>query len=370
MKFSTSKQELQVALQKVFKAAPTRSTLPILSCVLIETSQTKTILRSTDLELTIQVELPVSVEVEGKICLPIKTLLDITNELPETRITIVEKDQKVTIETKFGKYNIMGKLHEEFPAVPLIKNEKSIFLSGKILKDVIKKTYFAISTDELKPALTGVLFRLKDKSITAVSTDGHRLVRYIKKDSTSSDINGDFIAPRKFLNFLQTQNLNDEVNLILGDAYIAAKLKGDLIISRLIDERFPDYESVIPKDNNNTLTANKNNFLSAVKRVSIFSNRSTHQVAINLKEKHSCEILTEDPEKSSKAKEVLDVIYKGESLIIGYNAEYLKDVVSHISGDDIKIKFNTSISAALFNSVKEDSNSNILMLLMPIRLND
>ena len=110
--------------------------------------------------------------------------------------------------------------------------------------------------------------------------------------------------------------------------------------------------------------------MSAIKRVSIFSNRSTHQVAINLKEKHKCEVLTEDPEKSSKAKEVLDVSYKGEDLLIGYNAEYLKDVVSHISGDDVNIKFNTSISAALFSSNKEKSNSNILMLLMPIRLND
>ena len=110
--------------------------------------------------------------------------------------------------------------------------------------------------------------------------------------------------------------------------------------------------------------------MSAVKRVSIFSNRSTHQVAINLKEKHKCEVLTEDPEKSSKAKEVLNVVYKGEDLLIGYNAEYLKDVISHISGDDVNIEFNTSISAALFSSNKEDSNSNILMLLMPIRLND
>ena len=211
MKFSTSKQELQTALQKVSKATPTRSTLPILSCVLIETFQSKTTLRSTDLELTIQVELPVSVELEGKICLPIKTLLDITNELPETRITIVEKRINVTIETKFGKYNIMGKSYEEFPAIPLIKKEKSIILSGKSLKDVIKKTYFAISTDELKPALTGVLFRLKNESITALSTDGHRLVRYIKRGSISNDIDGDFIAPRKFLNFLQTQNLDDKI---------------------------------------------------------------------------------------------------------------------------------------------------------------
>ena len=370
MKFSTSKQELQKALQKVFKATPTRSTLPILSCVLIETSKSKTTLRSTDLELTIQVEIPVSIEIEGRVCISIKTLLDITNELPETRITITENNLNVTIETDFGKYNIMGKSFEEFPAIPLIKNERNIALSGKVLKDIIKKTYFAISTDELKPALTGVLFRLKDNSTTAVSTDGHRLVKYIKKNSLSKNVNGDFIAPRKFLNFLQTQNLKDKVSLILGDAYIAAKLEKDIIISRLIDERFPDYESVIPKDNNNELIVNKNDFISTVKRVSIFSNRSTHQVAIKLKEDIDCEVLTEDPEKSTKAKEILNVKYTGEDILIGYNAEYLKDVLSHISGEEVIVKLNTSISAALFSSSKETKDSNILMLLMPIRLND
>ena len=370
MKFSTSKIELQKALQKVFKATPTRSTLPILNCVLIKTIKTKTILRATDLELTIQTEIPVSVEEEGVICLPIKTLLDITNELPNTRITIFEKNLKTTIQTELGKYNLMAKPVEEFPETPQIGEKQKFKISGNSLKNIIKTTFFAISRDELKPALTGVLFRIKETTIIAVSTDGHRLVRHVGKNVIKNKITGDFIAPRKFLNFLQTQILENNINILLGDNYIAAKIKNDIVITRLIDERFPDYESVIPKDNNKTLKVFKNDFLSAIKRVSIFSNKSTHQVAITLKEKKECKISTEDPEKSSKAEESVQSEYSGNDLIIGYNAEYLKDIVSHISTEEILINFNTSISAALFSPNKKEDEIETLMLLMPIRLND
>ncbi len=371
MKFSTSKQELQKALQKVIKATPIRSTLPILSCVFIKTTTKKTILRATDLEITIQTEIPASIEEEGSLCLPIKTLLDITNELPETRITISETNLKTTIFTDFGVYDLMAKPAEDFPKTPKVETKQDFKISGSILKEIIKATFFAISKDELKPALTGVLFRIKENNITAVSTDGHRLVRYIQKGLKLNDIQGDFIAPRKFLSFLQTQTLDKDINLILGENYIAANLKKDTVVTRLIDERFPDYESVIPNDNIKELKITKENFLSAIKRVSIFSNKSTHQVAIRLNQEQSlCEISTEDPEKSSKAKESLKAKYTGDELIIGYNAEYLKDVVSHISTDEVVINFNTSISAALFNPNEKKEKTNILMLLMPIRLND
>ena len=372
MKFSTSKIELQKALQKVSKATPTRSTLPILSCLLIKTTKEKTILRATDLEITIQVEIPVRVEKEGSTCLPIKTLLSITNELPETRVTIsVDNNNKTKISTDFGEYDLMSKSADEFPEVPKIGTKQNFKINGSTLKEIIRTTSFAVSRDELKPALTGVLFRIDETKIIAVSTDGHRLVRHIRDGFNSKDlIEGDFIAPRKFLSFLSSLSIDNEIKLLLGENYIAAENNKDLVITRLIDERFPDYDSVIPKESNKELTVSKNEFLSAIKRVSIFSNKSTHQVAINITEDNKCNITTEDPEKSSRAHETLMVKYKGEELTIGYNAEYLKDVISHIPTDDIIINFNTSISAALFSPSVEKEESKTLMLLMPIRLND
>ena len=371
MKFSTSKIELQKALQKISKATPTRSTLPILSCLLITTTKKGTLFRATDLEITIQVELPVSVEEEGSTCLPIKTLLNITNELPETRVTISVKSQKAKIKTDFGEYDLMSKHADEFPEIPKIGAKQSFDFDSFTLKEIIRTTSFAISKDELKPALTGVLFRIKDSVITAVSTDGHRLVRHINENfKFKKSIKGDFIAPRKFLSFLLNQELDKNLKILLGENYIAAENDKDIVITRLIDERFPDYDSVIPKDNNKVLDVSKSEFLSAIRRVSIFSNKSTHQVAINLKEKHICNISTEDPEKSSRAHESLNVNYKGDELTIGYNAEYLKDVVSHIPTENVIINFNTSISAALFSPSSKEEKSETLMLLMPIRLND
>ena len=370
MKFSTSKTELQQALQKLSKATPTRSTLPILGCVLIESSEEKTSLRATDLEITIQSEIPVSLEQAGATALPLKTLLDITNELPETRVTLyVDDKDRATIITDTGKYDLMAKPADEFPAVPDTSGSQAVNVSGEMLKNIIDATSFAVSRDELKPALTGVLFRFGSNGITAVSTDGHRLVKYTRKDFDTNGFNGDMIVPRKFLSFMSAQVSGGNVALLIGENHLTAKMKNDMVLTRIIDERFPDYETVIPKENDKILKADKDALLGAIRRVSIFSNKSTHQVALNL-DATSCRITTEDPEKSSKAHEQIAAEFDGENLTIGYNAEYLKDVVSHVAGDKIVVEFSTPISAALFGTDSTEENIESLMLLMPIRLND
>ena len=370
MKFSTSKAELQQALQKLSKATPARSTLPILGCVLLEASEEKTTLRATDLEITIEVEISVSLESAGTTALPLKTLLDITTELPETRLTLAVDDKnRAEISTDSGTYDLMGKPSDEFPTTPGNQNTTSTVVPAELLKNVIDATSFAVSRDELKPALTGVLFRFGSNKLTAVSTDGHRLVRYTRTDFESGGYSGDLIIPRKFLLFMSTQPSTGLIDLYIGKNHLTAKVGQDTVLTRLIDERFPDYENVIPKDNENTLRVDKNTILGAIRRVSIFSNKSTHQVALNLK-KEKCKITTEDPEKSSRAMENIPAEYNGDNLSIGYNAEYLKDVVMHIKGDKAEIKLNTPISAALFSSESTEENSDSLMLLMPIRLND
>ena len=370
MKFSTSKTELQQALQKLSKATPTRSTLPILGCVLIESSEEKTTLRATDLEITIQEEISVSLEQAGSTALPLKTLFDITNELPETRLTLmIDEKDRASIITDNGEYDLMAKPADEFPAVPDTSGSKSVGVSGEMLKNIIDATSFAVSRDELKPALTGVLFRFSESGITAVSTDGHRLVKYTRKDFNTNGYTGDLIVPRKFLTFMSTHLSSQDVELMIGENHITAKMGKNMVLTRIIDERFPDYESVIPKDNDKVLKSDKEALLGAIRRVSIFSNKSTHQVALNL-DATACKITTEDPEKSSKAHEQIPADYNGENLVIGYNAEYLKDVIAHVAGDRVVAEFNTSISAALFNPEKTEDNIDCLMLLMPIRLND
>ncbi len=370
MKFSTSKLELQKALQKLSKAAPTRSTLPILNCVLIDVNAHQAILRSTDLEITIQIEIAFSYEEKGSVALPLKTLLEITNELPDIRLTIsVDTNYKTTIETEVGKYDLMGKPPEEFPATPNQKYKKTINIKSVVLKEIIDSTLFAVSQDELKPALTGVLFKFLENSFTAVSTDGHRLVKYERKDFLVEELKEEIIIPKKFLSFLSTQLFDGDINISVGESFITAQLKKDIIITKIIDEKFPDYDSVIPKDNNKTFLIDKKVLLGAIRRVAIFSNKSTHQVALFLNKDKSF-VTTEDPEKSSKAKEHITGQFTGEEITIGYNSEYLKDIVSHVSGENVKIKLNNSVSAALFEETPKRENVKSLMLLMPIRLND
>ena len=370
MKFSTSKTELQQALQKLSKATPTRSTLPILGCVLLEATEEKTTLRATDLEITIDIKIPISLERAGSTALPLKTLLDITTELPETRLTLsVDEKNKAKILSDSGVYDLMGKPADEFPKTVENEDSGSIQISSELLKSVIDATSFAVSRDELKPAITGVFFRFNSNGLTAVSTDGHRLVRYTRRDFKPGSFTGDMIIPRKFLSFISTQITKGTVDLFFGKSHLTAKNGQDTILTRLIDERFPDYENVIPKDNNKTLSIDKNALLGAIRRVSIFSNKSTHQVALSLNQ-DECKITTEDPEKSSKALEIVPGEFKGDPINIGYNAEYLKDVVLHIKGDRAVVSLNTPISAALFSSESEEENVNSLMLLMPIRLND
>ena len=370
MKFSTSKSELQQALQKLSKATPTRSTLPILGCVLINAKNDKTVLKTTDLEITIQVEIPSSLEIPGQAAIPLKTLLEITNELPEVRLTIeVDEKDKATILTELGHYDLMAKSAEEFPKTPEQETQKSLKMPGKILKNIIKTTSFAISRDELKPALTGVLLQIKEDQTIAVATDGHRLVKQKRKDYGSNVVAEDIIVPKKFLNYLSTHLKDIDVELMIAEDHIAAKVASDVVITRIINEKFPNYESVIPKENDKRLTVDKEMLLGAIKRVSIFSNKSTHQVAFSLSSEE-CKITTEDPEKSSKAQEKVSAVYEGDPIVIGYNAEYLKDIVSHVDGKEVVVELSPPVSAALFSSKKANEMIESIMLLMPIRLND
>lgn len=371
MRLSTSKSELQLALQKLSKATPTRSTLPILNCVLFQVEEDKTTLRSTDLEITIVIDLPASIEEAGSAAIPLHTLLNITNELPECRIGItVDSELNVELITDTGKYDLKAKPADEFPAPPEVDSRQVFSIEPERMISIIDKTLFAVSRDELKPSLTGVFFRVGDDSLVTVSTDGHRLVRYINHDYSAGEFKGDVIVPRKFLSLIRTLlSKDDTTQFWMGENHMTVSIGKDTIYTRVIDERFPDYESVIPTDNDKTFTTAVEGLLSAVRRVSIFSNKSTHQIALRLNADKKV-ITTEDPEKASKAQEDLMGDFAGEDIIIGYNATYLKDLLVHLSTENVSIQLKSPISAALFVPDTMDENADLTMLLMPIRLND
>lgn len=371
MRISLSSNELLNTLQKLSKGTPARSTLPILSCVLIEVDNNGVFLRTTDLEIAISCKTDASIEDFGSAAIPLQTLLEIASELQNARITItVNSEQQVELTTDSGKYDLMGKPVEEFPALPDTDNRKASGIDSETLKEIIKLTTFAISKDELKPALTGVLFRFENNKLTTVATDGHRMVRFIKKEFKNNEFVGDVIIPRKFLNLMSTFLMYDEeIQIWVGDNNLTAQIGPDTIYTRLIDERYPDFESVIPVNNEKIVTVKKEQLLSAVKRVSIFSNRSTHQIALEISES-TITIKTEDPEKVSKGKESIQAKLKGDDITIGYNAAYLKDILLHIDSEFVVMMLKTPISAGLILPEKQNNKNDITFLLMPIRLND
>ena len=371
MKFSTTKSDLQSSLQKLSKIIPNRTTIPILGNVLVVSREGSIKMRATDLEQTMILSIPATIEKEGRAVIPVDTLLNITNELPNIRITInIDDNQNITIICDTGKYSIKGMNEKEYPVSPEFNDKTSFEMESKQLKKIISLTSFAISKDELKPALTGILMQVKENKLTIVSTDGHRLVRYKINNFDSKGFEGEIIIPRKFLNL--SQSLTAETKVIkfqIGKNYITASFGLYKIYSRIIDEQYPDFESVIPENNDKTIFIDNKNLISAVKRVSIFSNRTTQQISIKI-EKNYIEVGTEDPEKATKAKEKIKVKYEGESFTIGYNALYLKELLSFIPSDNIFIKLKTPISATVFYPETNEQNTETTMLLMPIRLND
>ena len=371
MKISTSKLELQTALQKLSKATPSRATLPILNSVLFSVDENKTTIKSTDLEITVVVSLPASVEEGGGVAIPLHMLLNITNELPdETRVNIkTDEENKINISTDSGNYNIVGKPADDFPNTPDVETKNNIEIDGGTLKQVINKTAFAVSRDDLKPALTGVLFKFNQNNITTVATDGHRLVKYETTNNTATDQAEDVIVPKKFLNLLSGSLGDEKIKLSVGENHLTTTVGSDQYFTRIIDEKFPDFDGVIPKDNDKNFNVDRNLLLSAVKRVSIFSNKSTHQIALQLNSEQAS-VSTEDPEQSTKASEEIKGNYQGDDITVGYNAAYLKDVLSHINSDEVVVQLKSPISAALFLPKEQEKNSNLTMLLMPIRLND
>ena len=368
MNFKLSKKELLNSLQKINRVIPTRSTLPILSCVLFEIKKNKLSLRATDLEQTILINIDINSAEESKLAIPVKTLLEITQEIPDENLNIIiNNDNKVQIQTDFGNYSIMGKSANEFPEIPNVENPVIINMDKNELNDIIQDTLYAASKDEMKISLQGVCLNVKNTEVTAVATDGFRLVKRISNTKEENSFSGQVIIPSKFLTILQPHLTNDDLKLVLCTNHIQIENGNTVLVSRIIREKYPDYESIIPSDNDKIAVINKDDLFSAVKRVSIFSNRTTRQIALTF-ENNKVVVTTEDPENITSGHEEIICDYKEEAITIGFNANYLKEMLNHQSTEDVYIKLKSSLGAGMIIPKEETSDKEILSLLMPIRI--
>lgn len=370
MKFTVKSTELQKSLAKISGVIPSKSTLPILEHVLFKLEENKLRLLATDLEMSMSAELEVKGNESGSIAVPAKRLMETVRALPETDIVFSadESTKKIKMITESGEYNTIGESSEEYPAIPEFKGEREINLPGSLLGGMINKTIFSVSTDELRPAMTGLLLQLREKEIRAVATDGHRLVRVTYTNVEGAKEHKDIIVPSKALQIV-AKAVEQEANKISVDTtHIKFSFGSFTLISRLIEETYPNYETVIPLDNDKKLIINREALLSSVRRVALYSNATTHQVRFSLR-KDELKLSAEDADFGGEAREKIPCTYAHDDLEIGFNAKYLEDVLMHLDTQNVEFCFSTPVRAAIISPAERKENEDILMLVMPMRLN-
>ncbi len=370
MKFSSTSTDLQRVLGNISGVIPVKSTLPILENYLFDLSKDKLKITATDLDISMTNTLNVKGLENGSVAVPAKKLFETVRSLPEIDIDFYadEKNNKIIMRTKNGEYKLTGETSENFPTVPQFESKQSLIVDSESLKRIISKTAFAVSTDELRLAMTGVLIQFRKSELRSVATDGHRLVRLIDSSFGDPNLERDIVIPIKALNLVLRSANDSKTTLSLNESHVMFTFGDIVLISRLIDEKYPNYESVIPADNDKNLIIDKNQFLSAIRRISLYANTISHQMRFSIK-KDSVSISAEDIDMGSEARETLDCDYNSEPMEIGFNAIYIIDILSHIDADEVIFKFSTSTRASIIEPMTQRENENLLMLVMPVRLN-
>ena len=338
MKFNTTKDVLLKGIQEVQSAISTKSSLPILANILLEATEDCLVLTTTDLDIGITSKIAVKPQVAGAITIPAKKFSDIIKELPENEsISVsVKKNNLVNIECGKSTFKIMGLPKEEFPQLPEFKDKDSLVLPQKKLKSMLRLTGFAISHDESRYVLNGVLFVIKPAYIRLVATDGRRLAMIEEKMQLPKTLERKFIVPAKAVNELD-KSLGEEgdVKIFFNDNQIFFDMGNTRLVSRLIEGEFPNYEQVIPKEAKDKFITLKETFLSAVKRAALFTNQDS--AAIKLEIGKDKVVISKSTPYLGEAKVEVDAEYKGKEISVGFNPDYLVDFLKNV--DEEKIAF-------------------------------
>jgi len=368
MKFNITSGELVKALSAVAGVVPSKATLPILENVLFESVDGALKLTATDNEIYIVEKLSAEIVQEGSVAIPARRLLDTMRQLPDIPLSFDIDDRCIVkFRTDRGAYKLVGAKAEDFPMLPSVSEGTTIIVDTESLTSGIEKTRFAVSTDDLRPNMMGVYFQVDEEKTRLVATDGHRLVRLVKHDM-KGDVPVNFIVPDKALAQVTRTLSGGETKMQITKHHVRFTNGDAEVIARLINESYPNYENVIPKENDKIMTVGKNDMLATVRRVSIFSSSSTRQIRLNLS-KDEVSIFAEDYEMSSEARESIKCQYEADDMVIGFNARYLGDVLHNITGDEVTFAFSTPNRAGIVQPLEQAADEDLLMLIMPVMLN-
>ena len=371
MKFVVSSSVLLKQLSAVNGVIANNPIVPILENFLFQIDQNQLTVTASDLQTVMITTLAIESTDAGAIAVPARLLLDTLRGLPDQPITFkIDGDTFGTeIITENGRYKLSGENPIDFPKVPQVAKSLSVQIPADVLGAAIANTIFAVSNDDLRPAMTGVYVQLSAEYTNFVATDGHRLIRYRRND-VKSEQESTMIIPRKALNLLKSTLPSDDTTVTADFSAANAFFSFNNIrmICRLIDERFPDYENAIPKNNPNVMTINRSEFLGSLKRISIYSNKTTHQIRLKLGQ-NDLVISAEDLDYSNEANERLMCDYEGEDMEIGFNAKFMVEMLGNISSNMIALEMSQPNRAGLIIPSDKKENEDILLLVMPVMLN-
>ena len=374
MKFDVSSTALLSRLQSISKVIVNKNSLPILDSFLFDLEGNLLTITASDAETRMVTSIKVmNAEGSGLFAVSAKILLDPLKELPEQPLTFDINDDNLEIFIHFqnGKYNFIGQKGDTYPQQkPLSENAISLTMESSQLLNGISRSLFATAEDELRPVMNGIYFDILPDSLTFVASDGHKLVRF-RNLSIKSPERASFILPKKPANLLKNilAKEDDMVLVKFDDNNVYVSCNNFEMVCRLIEGRYPNYNSVIPKDNPYKVTIDRISFLNALKRVSIFSSPASSLIKLNLSEGRML-ISAQDIDFSYAAEEMVACQYEGSELNIGFKATYLIEILGNISSDEVVFELADPSRAGVLVPLENEENEDLLMLLMPMMLND
>ncbi|HOI29096.1 MAG TPA: DNA polymerase III subunit beta [Melioribacteraceae bacterium] len=375
MEFKVNSKELEKLLGKIIPAVPTRTPMPILENFLFEVKDGLLTIYATDLEISLKSSLNIVTEDNVRLVVPARLLNDIVRSLKDTTIHFkLTSNKKINLITDTGKYVISYLDPDEFPDIPAVTEDKNVkeinevVINGVELRQAFEKSSFAMSKEEMRPAMMGTLFEFTDEGLRFVTTDGHRLVNLFKKNIKAS-FGQQYVVPERAVSVLLKVLDEKDVKVYMTKSYISFKLNDIELITRLIAQKYPDYNSVIPLENEFLLKVNTNDIHDSIRRMMLFSTSSTRRVKFSIS-KNALEISAEDLDIGASGEEKVVCEYSGDDLEIGFNSTYVNDVLNHMSdNEEIIFKLHSPTKAVIIEPVQKKDNQELMMLLMPVRLN-
>lgn len=378
MRFKANSRELRDVIGRVIGVVPVRTTIPAIENLLLETSKKKLTVSATDLEISMSTQTDVMDATDGKVTVNAKEFFDIVRNLDDSEIDVnVDESLKLTLKTKSGSYKFSCSPADEYPTLPtLAEAAESSTIAAETLKTVIERTIFAVSKDEHRRSMNGVLFLFSGKGAKIYSTDGHRLVRIEDKSLVDKPLKKEANIQEKALSLAAKSFKASAVEITITDDHIRLKNADTELITRLIKEPHPDYEAVIPSDidNNKLMTVTRGELLDKVRRVSILSDTVNHLVKFTV-DKDVLTISAEDADRGEMGEEKLQVQWSGgDSMNIGFNSTYITEAMGSIDAPKVRFALSSATRAATIKPIHEEKKAavpeqDILILVMPLRLN-